>query len=217
MANYFKRLPNINYQNLEELSLPGRTLQNKNLFRRAKLREDIASNTTFFEDYFIKSDERPDNVAFKVYGDEDLDWVVLITNNILNIQEEWPLPTNLYNEYLLEKYGSYEAIYEVHHYESKVITSVDGVTVLPGGLLVDQNFRFEYYEETLDSHVSIEDCSVAVTNYIYEERIQEKKRAIKILKPKYLNLVFEDIAEVMSYRKGSTGFISRTLKDTESI
>lgn len=217
MANYFKRLPNINYQNLEELGLPGRTLQNKNLFRRAKLREDIASNTTFFEDYFIKSDERPDNVAFKVYGDEDLDWVVLITNNILNIQEEWPLPTNLYNEYLLEKYGSYEAIYEVHHYESKVITSVDGVTVLPGGLLVDQNFRFEYYEETLDSHVSIEDCSVAVTNYIYEERIQEKKRAIKILKPKYLNLVFEDIAEVMSYRKGSTGFISRTLKDTESI
>jgi len=217
MANYFKRLPNINYQNLEELSLPGRTLQNKNLFRRAKLREDIASNTTFFEDYFIKSDERPDNVAFKVYGEEDLDWVVLITNNILNIQEEWPLPTNLYNEYLLEKYGSYEAIYEVHHYESKVITSVDGVTVLPGGLLVDQNFRFEYYEETLDSHVSIEDCSVAVTNYIYEERIQEKKRAIKILKPKYLNLVFEDIAEVMSYRKGSTGFISRTLKDTESI
>jgi hypothetical protein len=217
MANYFKRLPNINYQNLEELGFPGRTLQNKNLFRRAKLREDIASNTTFFEDYFIKSDERPDNVAFKVYGEEDLDWVVLITNNILNIQEEWPLPTNLYNEYLLEKYGSYEAIYEVHHYESKVITSVDGVTVLPGGLLVDQNFRFEYYEETLDSHVSIEDCSVAVTNYIYEERIQEKKRAIKILKPKYLNLVFEDIAEVMSYRKGSTGFISRTLKDTESI
>jgi hypothetical protein len=217
MANYFKRLPNINYQNLEELSLPGRTLQNKNLFRRAKLREDIANNTTFFEDYFIKSDERPDNVAFKVYGEEDLDWVILITNNILNIQEEWPLPTNLYNEYLLEKYGSYEAIYEVHHYESKVITSIDGVTVLQGGLQVDQNFRFEYYEESIDSHVSIEDCSVAVTNYIYEERIQEKKRTIKILKPKYLNLVFEDIAEVMSYRKGSTGFISRTLKDTESI
>ena len=217
MANYFKRLPDINYQNLEELSSPGLTNRSKNLFRRAKLREDIASNATFFENYFIVGDERPDNVAFKVYGEEDLDWVILITNNILNIQEEWPMPTNLYNDYLLEKYGSYEAIYDVHHYESKIIRNVDGVQVLPGGLQVDQNFRFEYYEETLDSHVSLEDCSNAVTNYVYEERIQEKKRTIKVLKPKYLNIVFEDIQEIMSYRKGSTGFISRTLKDTESI
>jgi len=217
MANYFKRLPNINYQNLEELNSPGRTFQNKNLFRRAKLREDIASNMIFFEDYFIVGDERPDNVAFKVYGEEDLDWVILITNNILNIQEEWPMPSRLYNEHLLEKYGSYEAIYEIHHYETKVITNVDGVVVLPGGLQVDQNFRFEYFEETIGKHVTLEDCASAVTNYAYEERIQEKKRTIKILKPKYLNLVFEDTAEIMSYRKGSTGFISRTLKDTESI
>ena len=58
-------------------------------------------------------------------------------------------------------------------------------------------FRFEYFEETIGTHVSIEDCSSPVTNYAYEERIQEKKRTIKILKPKYLNLVFENIKDML--------------------
>ena len=65
MANYFKRLPNIKYQNLLELDSPGLKVDAKNIFRRAKLREDILSQTTFFEDYFIVGDERPDNVAEK--------------------------------------------------------------------------------------------------------------------------------------------------------
>ena len=198
MSNYFKRLPNINYQNLEDLSNPGKTFQNKNLFRRAKLREDIASNMTFFEDYFIQADERPDNVAFKVYGEEDLDWVILITNNILNIQDEWPMPTNLYNEYLLEKYGSYEAIYEVHHYESKVVTNVDGVRVLPGGLEVEENFTFEYYEDTIGKHVTLEDCSSAVTNYVYEERIQEKNRRIRLVQPRFIDGIKKEFKNKMN-------------------
>lgn len=217
MANYFKRLPNINYQNLLESNYPGLTIETKNIFRRAKLREDIVSNVSFFEDYFIIGDERPDNVADKVYDDPDLDWVILITNNILNIQDEWPLSTKVYNDYLLEKYGSYEQIYAIHHYESKKVVNSDNVTILKEGLHVDKNLRVEYYDESLGKHVRISDCSSPVTNYVYEERIQEKKRSIKILKPRYLNIVFEDIHEIMSYRKGSTGYISRTLKDTESI
>ena len=217
MANYFKRLPNIKYQNLLEIGSPGLKVDAKNIFRRAKLREDILSQTTYFDDYFIVGDERPDNVAEKVYGDSDLDWVVLITNNILNIQNEWPMPTNLYNDFLLEKYGSYEAIYEVHHYESKRIKNSNGTVVFPAKVVVNVNHKVEYYDGDLGQHVSLEDCSFPVTNYTYEERIQEQKRVIKILKPLYLNIVFEDMDEIMSYRKGSTGFISRTLKDTESI
>jgi hypothetical protein len=217
MANYFKRLPNIKYQNLLELDSPGLKVDAKNIFRRAKLREDILNQTTFFEDYFIVGDERPDNVAEKVYGDSDLDWVILITNNILNIQNEWPLPTNLYNDYLLEKYGTYEEIYEIHHYESKRIKNSNGSVIFPEKLIVEENHTVEYYDDNLDQHVTISDSSSPITNYTYEERIQEQKRVIRILKPLYLNIVFEDMEEIMSYRKGSTGFISRTLKDTESI
>ena len=217
MANYFKRLPNIKYQDLLELDSPEIKSDAKNIFRRAKLREDILSETTFFENYLIIGDERPDNVADRIYDDPDLDWVVLITNNIVNLQDEWPMPVNVYNDYLLEKYGTYEELYKVDHYESKTVKDSAGVVILPRGLRVLQNQRVNYFDPNLETHVTIEDCSSPVTNYMKEERIQEQKRSIRILKSRYLNIVFQDIEEIMSYKKGSTGYISRTLKDTESV
>lgn len=217
MANYFKRLPNIKYQDLNDLNSPETKFDAKNIFRRGKLREDILNQTTFFENYFILSDERPDQVADKIYDDPDLDWVILITNNIVNIQEEWPMETNSYNNYLLEKYGTYEAIYEISHYESKEIRDSSGVIVLPKGLTVTENHVVEYFDPNTETHVTFEDCSNEVTNYMKEERIQEQKRSIRILKAKYLNIVFQDMEEIMTYEKGSTGYISRTLKDTESV
>ena len=55
----------------------------KNFFKRAKLREDLFQDLTFFTKYSILGDDRPDNVAHEVYGDSTLDWVVLISNNII--------------------------------------------------------------------------------------------------------------------------------------
>ena len=85
--NYFKNLPDFEYVNRTE---DGKRISDytkvKNLFKRGKLREDIFQNTTFFEKYQIEGDDRPDNVADKVYGDPTLDWVVLLSNNIINIQ-----------------------------------------------------------------------------------------------------------------------------------
>ena len=56
----------------------------------------------------LPHDERPDQIANKIYDDESLDWVVLVSNNILNIREEWPLPQSVFDKYLLEKYGTYD-------------------------------------------------------------------------------------------------------------
>ena len=75
----------------------------KNFFRRGKLREDIFGNLSYFTKYQIVGNDRPDNVALEVYDDEDLDWVVLISNNILNIQSEWPLEQNVFDTFLLRE------------------------------------------------------------------------------------------------------------------
>ena len=84
--NYFSQLPDFEYVNRTE---DGKRIsdytQVKNLFKRGKLREDIFQETTFFEKYQIQGDDRPDNVAQKVYGDAALDWLVLLSNNIINI------------------------------------------------------------------------------------------------------------------------------------
>ena len=45
-----------------------------------------------------------DNVADKVYGDSNLDWVVLLANNIINVQSEWPLSQADFHAYVTGKY-----------------------------------------------------------------------------------------------------------------
>ena len=86
MSNYFSKVPNFEYVS----RLPDANISDyiavKNLFKRGKLREDIFQELAFFTKYQIEGDDRPDNVAFKVYGDSRLDWLVLVSNNILTFK-----------------------------------------------------------------------------------------------------------------------------------
>ena len=109
MASYFRQVPNFEYvsRNHDEKNLSD-YVPVKNLFKKGKLREDIFQDLSFFEKYQIIGDERPDNVAFKFYNDSTLDWVVLLSNNILNIYSEWPMTQRTFDKVMLEKYGSYD-------------------------------------------------------------------------------------------------------------
>jgi hypothetical protein len=57
----------------------------------------------------------------------------------------------------------------------------------------------------------------AITNYEYESQLEDDKRNIFILKPQYLNVVFNDMEEIMKYKKDSTQYMSRTLKRGDNI
>ena len=69
----------------------------KNLFKRGKIRDDFFQNATVFDKYAIVGDDRPDNVAQALYNSPYLDWVVLISNNIINVREEWPMSQTDFN------------------------------------------------------------------------------------------------------------------------
>ena len=77
MSNYFSKLPNFEYVS----RLPDAKISDyiavKNLFKRGAIPEDILDTVALFTKYQIRGDDRPDNVAFFEYGDEDLDWIVL--------------------------------------------------------------------------------------------------------------------------------------------
>ena len=151
--SYFNELPNIQVLNRTKNQVSNdETLIVKNIFRRAKLREDIGSIASAFEYYIITENERPDEIAEKIYGDPELDWVILVSNNIINIQDEWPLSLDNFNNYLLEKYGSESAFTEVHHYESISTKDIFGREVFPGGVILDEAFynspEYEPIEET---------------------------------------------------------------------
>ena len=218
MASYFRQVPDLQYvSRLPNSQSISDYITVKNLFKRGKLREDIFGNLQFFTKYKIIGNERPDNVAYKVYDDETLDWVVLLSNNILNVQTEWPLSQQGFDTFLLEKYGSYDKIYAVHHYETNEIKNTNGILIIPAGLQVPSNFTTTYYDNILGRQVTQRNFTRAITNFEYEQKLQDDKRNIFILKPTYLNVVFNDMEEIMPYKKGSQQYVSENLKRGDNI
>jgi hypothetical protein len=210
---YFKNIPNFEYVNrTKDGQFISNYTQVKNFFKKGKMREDIFQDLTIFEKYNIKGDDRPDNVANEIYGDPTLDWVVLTSNNIVNIYNEWPLSQQVFEDYILDKYGTYEKLDETHHYESNEVKDSTGLIIFPKGVQVSAAQSVSFYEPTRDEQVTVNPVSKAVTNYQYEEEINNKKRRIFLLKPSYLNVVFDDLEEMMEYKKGSTQYVSETLK-----
>ena len=218
--NYFSQLPDFEYVNRTE---DGKRIsdytQVKNLFKRGKLREDIFQETTFFKQYQIQGDDRPDNVAKKVYGDAALDWVVLLSNNIINLYEEWPLPQASFDAYLLEKYNNdYDKLYNgIHHYESNEVANSQGVVIFPKGVRVGAAQSVSYFDEVNNEQVTVNPVSKGITNYDYERDFNDNKRNIFLLKGIYLNIVYDDIEKMMRYKKGSTQYVSKSLKRAENI
>ena len=218
MSSYFQRVPDFNYVSRLPDSKIGDYIRVKNLFKKGKLREDIFQNVAFFEKYKIVGNDRPDNVAFEVYDDSSLDWVILLSNNILNIQSEWPLPQTDFDRFVLDKYGDYDTLYNgIHHYETIEVKNTQGVTIVPAGLQVDSSYSVSYYDFFTDLQVTTGNLATPITNYEYEEKVENDKRNIYILKPRYLNIVFDDMEEIMQYKKGSTQYVSESLKTGDNI
>jgi len=156
-------------------------------------------------------------VAFNVYEDETLDWVVLLSNNITNIQTEWPLNQQSFYNFLIDKYGSEEAIHGVHHYETTEVRNTDKTIIVPKGLKVPQNYSIEFYDAQLSSYTTASNITTEITNYTYENKIEENKRNIYVLKAAYLNVILNDMEESMIYKEGSTQYLSETLVKGENI
>jgi len=217
MSNYFQRLPDFEYVSRLPNAKISDYVKVKNLFKRGVLREDIFQNLSFFTKYEIKGNDRPDNVAFEVYGDSTLDWVILITNNIINVQSEWPMSQSDFDAFLLEKYGNYDTLYNgVHHYETEEVKNSENVVIVPAGLQVESDYSITYFDYLTDTLVT-RNPTITVTNYEYEEKLENEKRNIFTLKPRYLNVVLDDMEDMMTYREGSTQYVSGTLKTAENI
>jgi len=323
--SYFRQVPNFEYVNRTKGNTDISNYINvKNLFKRGKIRPDIFGNLSYFTKYKIIGDERPDNIAFKEYEDSSLDWVVLLSNNILNVQSEWPLPQTSLDEVLLDKYGNYDKLYSgIHHYETIEIKNSKGGVILPGGLETPNKWKtngnfiqatntkvnqisgtdakvatvtmyngiknlkvgsevlinnvsssvyngrfpvtsvlkvgdvvikftyvlpsipdvkqpeiggteevtftvegtvgvgnayyYEYYDDNTYHTIPAANMTKAVTNYEYEMNKEDEKRNIFLLKPDYLNVVFNDLDDFMPYKKGAAQYVSDTLKKGENI
>ena len=218
MSNYFRRLPNLDYPSLlNDRESNVDFVQTKNLFRRAKIREDLFANFMQFDKYQIVGDERPDNVAEKVYDRDDYDWIILMSNNIIDINNEWPLTQSQLNEFLNEKYTPQELV-SIHHYETLELRDNKNQLILPAGIVVDDDYNLEYLSggQVKSTNSLVDGRPVrAVTFYDYENDLNDKKRSINILKSEFVGIFIRDFERIMKYDKSSQ-YVNRKLKRTEN-
>ena len=210
--SYFRQLPELDYPSLANDRKSAYDYQKvKNIFKRAVIRDDLFDEVVAFTKYSVVGDERPDQVAYNFYGDSGLDWVVLTTNNIIHVRDEWPMGNQDFLTYLNEKYTA-EQLSNIHHYETKLIRDSRGRLIQPEGLTVPAGHSISF----LDNGVLRTESQLTSFTFLgHETDLNDAKRNINILRPEYLNLFLEDFADVMEY-KPSRQFVNEDLKKTEN-
>ena len=210
---YFRELPNLLYQSF----LPDKTssldyTEVKNLFRRVKLRDDLQNVFTLFDKYEIPDGFRPENVAEEFYGNDELDWVVILTAGIVNIRNEWPLSSRDIFDYSFEKYG--DDLNATRFFETKEVKNSSGTILLNKGVVVDSDFEFNYYEDTTNKYINVKGTKIrtGISNYEYETRLNDEKRSIFLLKSEYLQQFINDFRDIMIYGQSSQAINDNLIK-----
>ena len=211
---YFRELPDLLYQSPYSNRISSSAyISAKNIFRRMKIRDDLKNNFSVFNKYEIRDGERPDIVAKNLYGKSNLDWVVLITANIINVRDEWPLTSKELYDFTVSKYGL-KNINDVKHYETTEVKNNRGIVVLPKGKIVDKDFKIRKPDIANEATTTINPVR-GVTYYEYEVDINEKKRNIDVLRGQYLQEFIIDIKNEMIYKRSSQ-FVNDKLIKTEN-
>ncbi len=213
---YFQYLPKLRYPSLSQKGDDYEYQTVTNLFRRAKIRDDIFNESTLFTKYSINGDDRPDNVAFEVYGDSDLDWVVLVSNNIINIRDEWPMSQSSFDNYIKEKYPTVAERNAIKHYVTTEVKDSKGRLIRPSGIIVSTedyaNYTFEYFSNgSITTLTSSSLDSVSMESYEYE--LNEEKRNIFLVKPELISTVISDLERIMEY-DDSSQYVTDDIKKT---
>ncbi len=210
--SYFRQLPELDYPSLANDRKSAYDYQKvKNIFKRAVIRDDLFDEVVAFTKYSVVGDERPDQVAYNFYGDSGLDWVVLTTNNIIHVRDEWPMGNQDFLTYLNAKYTA-EQLSNIHHYETKLIRDSRGRLIQPEGLTVPAGHSISFLD---NGALRTESQLTSFTFLEHENNVNDKKRDIDILRPEYLSVFLEDFAEIMEY-KPSRQFVNEDLKKTEN-
>lgn len=99
-----------------------------NIFFRLRILREVLSNNASYYEYIVKNTDTPEILAFNVYGDAQAHWVILMANEILDPQYDWPLNERNFKKYIIKKYGSVETAQTTWHHYEKVITREESFT-----------------------------------------------------------------------------------------
>jgi len=200
---YFDQLPNMFYD-LSGIS-PANPIITKNILARAKIRETLKNASLIYYTYNIKDTDTPEIIADKYYGNPNRHWIVLIANNIVDPQYDWPMPYRIFDNFIVNKYGSLSSAKTTVHHYNKIITKVDSFT----GFITETKYEIdadtyaslpattnEVLNLTGGGTVTITTTKEAITQYSYEESLNESKRVIKIIDKVYASQIENELENI---------------------
>ena len=178
--SYFSRFPNMIY----DVKNNGNYKLLPDILRRVKARSAVRAGRFLFDQYDVKNGERPEDIAFKYYGDAEYHWVIMMINNITDRYYGWPMTQADFADFLTDKYGAGSED-SIHHYE---LAQTSGATTSS-----DNSHMLEVNSDT--------DGATAITNREYEERVQDDLRQIRLLDERYLTSFTEEFFALIRKNK----------------
>lgn len=172
---YFRQFPKVEY----DVRGDGINVTMTNITKRVRFKDYVKNNKVTFDFYDVKSGETPEYIANEFYGDPELHWVVLMANDIIDFYNDWPMSVAQFERYVTSKYSDVNGI---HHYE---YTQESGST----------SFVIELPNE---SATTIPAGAIAITNYQYEESLQEKKRRIRLIQSNFVGQIKKEFKNKMN-------------------
>jgi|TARA_B110000902_G_C14118088_1_gene517031 hypothetical protein len=176
---YFNSFPKIPYDSFGNYDFKIVT----NLLRRVAIRSKVKSNSLIYDTYDVKNGDTPESIAYKLYGDASLHWVVLMVNNITDRYHQWPLGYSQFLNFINDKYDN---VNDVHHYE---IPQSSGNTKTK----IEVYSNSALYTGDTDFYAA----ATTITNYEYEESLEDEKRKIRLLDPRYVEQFVDEFKSLM--------------------
>jgi hypothetical protein len=223
--SYFQRLPNLEYEKKPFVFPFSETeyVLAKNFFKRFKVSDSSFNYNNFFTKYTLTDQDRIDYLAFKTYGSSELDWVILLTNNIINTHFNLPIKESYLYDIVNKEYvnspgnQSVNPSDRVHHYETSEVKDSLGRVVLKAGLVVEKSFydgEYKYFDDGDIVTVAGSNISNPVTNYEYELNLNNQKRSIYLLRPEFVQEFIDQFEKGMTYSKSSSYIDKKTKKSS---
>ena len=194
MSNYFRYLPRVDYQlRIANNTVQPTVRQAVNLTARAIFRETVnrvAGNEgiTYYP-YRIQDDDRPDLLSRNYYDEEKYVWVIFYANDIFDPLHDWPKTQRDLNAFIEHKYGSISAAQSTNAEFEGIIQEK---TVLFDGTIIDE--RVVKLDEV--GYNAFEGNKRIITAYEKEERDNDLKRNIRLLRKSLLPKVQRELEEI---------------------
>lgn len=207
MSRYFNFFPKT-YYSLNDSSNNLDTATN--IISRFAFEEALKENSAAFYPYEIREGDTPEIIARKYYDHVERHWIVLMFNDIVDPQYDWPMESRTLIDYIDKKYannGGLSWAKNINNVQAyyKITTRTsdyDGTKLIEKVQITQQEYAntgASSTNYTLQDNTTIteEITTEKKTYFDYEYDLNESKRKIKLLKPEFVTAVEKEFKKVI--------------------